>query len=548
MNSLFSMFSIERPYILLLLLLVPLVFIFMLSKFKKVVNSLGDFSFVKFSSVNSPEMKRLKKAFFCRTILRLLAFSSAVFAFSGISLGSKQVPVQKSGFAVSFVFDISYSMNAVDEHSVSRLEAVKNYAKNLLSRMDGISVSAVLAKGDGFVAIPLTEDFSAINSLIDSLSPYMMTAAGSSIGRGIECAASSFPQNSVQSNYIFVFTDGDETDDALYPSLMNVARFQIPVFLIGFGSEDGTEVLSGDGKTPVKTFLMANKMKNLAADVNKNSKKIYSNPELVRYYTAASQGSAVKILNSFKTSSETFAYENRPVPRHDIFLFLSVIFFVLSFVMSEIDLSNIRKKIGMATLGALVFLSLVSCSSSREKILEGAIAHYNGNLRGATADFLGVAEETNDAEVKSYALFGLASTYISLEEYDMALEKLNSIVPEKEEDDYKNPQFASAVFYNMGIIQSRKGDLSLAKELFKKAVLADSENLNAKINFELCAETETANKNKAGATEIRGVSEEKSDSEIDSKTAELFNLIRESEQNQWKKMESKEEKSNVLDY
>jgi hypothetical protein len=54
-------------------------------------------------------------------------------------------------------------------------------------------------------------------------------------------------------------------------------------------------------------------------------------------------------------------------------------------------------------------------------------------------------------------------------------------------------------------------------------------------------------KKKAGATEMQGVSESKN-AELDAKTAALFNLIREKEQNQWKKMESKKEEKNVLDY
>ena len=55
-----------------------------------------------------------------------------------------------------------------------------------------------------------------------------MTAAGSSLGKGIDCAVSSFPQNSSQTSMVFVFTDGDETDDLMLRSLQKAARFQIP--------------------------------------------------------------------------------------------------------------------------------------------------------------------------------------------------------------------------------------------------------------------------------------------------------------------------------
>ena len=65
--------------------------------------------------------------------------------------------------------------------------------------------------------------------------------------------------------------------------------------------------------------------------------------------------------------------------------------------------------------------------------------------------------------------------------------------------------------------------------------------------MELCDQRIAMSKKKAGATEMQGVSESKN-AEFDAKTAALFNLIREKEQNQWKKMESKKEEKNVLDY
>jgi len=553
-----TLFTIERPYVLFAILLVIPIVALMYYRYKKTESILGGINLTK-----SVDLKRLRRSYTFRTIFRCLSWSFAVIAFSGISYGTRQFPVQKSGCSVSFVFDISYSMEATDvstgivnKENLSRLEASKIYAKRLLSKMDGISVSAVLAKGDGFVTVPLTEDFSSIYSLIDSLSPQLMTSAGSSIGKGIECAISSFPQNTAQSKMIIVFTDGDETDDALYPALLNAARFQIPVTIIGFGSEDGVEVLSGDRKTPVHTFLMANKMKNMAIDVNKSSKNLSHN-EIIRYVTSSSQSSAVSILKQINSSSETFSFEVRPVSRHDFFLFISVISFILSYVIGEIDIQSLRAKLRrrFGKISSILLICCVcciffSCSDERVKILDGTWAHYNGKYRKATVDFISVTNETynnRDETAQNYALFGLASTYISLEEYDAALDKLNQIILQKQEDEYKDSKLASSVFYNEGIIYTRKGDFNMAKELFKKSILASDENLDAKINLELTIQREANNNKKNYASELQSVNEEKSN-ELDPKTQALFNLIRENEQNQWKKMESKEDEKNVLDY
>ena len=546
MNSIFSMFSIERPQLLLLMVPVFPAALFMFVRFKKMERSLVDFV-----SSASESFVRSRRSVALRTFFRCLAWMSGVLACAGLSWGSRQVPVQKSGCAVSFVFDISYSMNAMDAAGgkMSRLDAVKVYCANLLPLMDGVSVSAVISKGDGFLAVPLTQDFSSVYSLLDSLSPSLMTAAGSSLGKGIDCAVSSFPQNSSQTSMVFVFTDGDETDDLMLRSLQKAARFQIPVTLVGFGSEDGVEVLSGDGQTPVKTFLMANKMRNYAMDVNKTSRKLFSKSDFVRYVSAESRGSAVSLLEQLDSSSESFSYEIRSVSRHDLFIFLSLVFFALSFLVSEVDIAFLRKRFGkiVSILSFSCVFLFVSCSSARSRILKGSIDHSNGKFRSATVDFVSVLEDMPQEQQRDYALFGLASTYISLEEYDAALEKLDLIVPEKTDDEYKDKALASAVFYNKGVIFVRRGDFPKALSFFKEAVLASSDNLDARINMELCDQRIAMSKKKAGATEMQGVSESKN-AELDAKTAALFNLIREKEQNQWKKMESKKEEKNVLDY
>ena len=546
MNSFSTLFSIERPNVLLLILPVLPVALYTFVRFKKMEKSLVDFV-----SSSSPAFLRSRRSLFLRTLFRILAWISGVLACAGLSWGTRQVPVQKSGCAVSFVFDISYSMNAmdVDGGRMSRLDAVKLYCSHLLSRMEGVSVSAVISKGDGFLAVPLTQDFSSIDSLVDSLSPSLMTSAGSSLGKGIDCAVSSFPQNSAQSSMIFVFTDGDETDDLMLHSLQRAARFQIPVTLVGFGSEDGAEVLSGDGITPVRTFLMANKMRNMAGDVNRNARKLFSKSDFVRYVSAASRGSALSLLEQIDSSSESFSYEIRSVSRHDFLILLSIVFFVLSFVVGELDASALRKRFGKLSslLPLSCLLLFVSCSSERMQILKGALDHHNGKMRSATVDFVSVLNDPETAIHRDYALFGLASTYISLEEYDAALEKLDMIVPEKSEDEYKDKSLASAVFYNKGVIFVKKGDFPKALSFFKQAVLASGDNLDARINIELCEQRISMSKKRAGETEMRGVSESSSP-EVDPKTAALFNLIREREQNQWKKMDSKTEEKNVLDY
>lgn len=134
--------SIERPYAFYgLLLLIPTL-LYMIIKYYKLVHAFGLNLAVRKGSVL---LTKFKQRYIVQTVLRAISWMMLVLAYAGISWGTNLVPVQKSGNAVSFVFDISYSMEAEDAAGgLSRLESAANYAEVLLSRMEGTSVSVVL--------------------------------------------------------------------------------------------------------------------------------------------------------------------------------------------------------------------------------------------------------------------------------------------------------------------------------------------------------------------------------------------------------------------
>ena len=85
-------------------------------------------------------VKNMQGMLYVRSILFMLAWFCIIVAFSGPYWGKEIIPIQKNGSAVSFVFDISWSMTAEDvlqEDSsyISRLEASKKYAMKRFERL-----------------------------------------------------------------------------------------------------------------------------------------------------------------------------------------------------------------------------------------------------------------------------------------------------------------------------------------------------------------------------------------------------------------------------
>jgi len=546
--------TVERPMALYALALIIPYLWYMFHRFSRIAANLGrQRALIKDSSI----LSRHKTAFVLRTLLRAIAWSMIVIAFAGVSWGTQFVPVQKNGRAVSLVFDISHSMEAADAPGgMTRLESAARYADMLLEKMPYVSVSVVIAKGDGAVAVPITEDVEAVRTVLTSLSPRLMTAQGSSLGKGIEKALTTFPSHTSQAANIWLFTDGEETDSSLVSSLTQAMRFGVPVSIIGFGSERETTITAGDGITQVKTALRSQEI--LKAIETAKTKGIQTQSNLtseIRYIDASEVGSANTLLSSINgirtgtadSGDQSVIYEIHPIDRHAAFLLLAIACIAASFVFGELTITKPKSIIKKASLSALVASTVIFTGCSAEKIrdgakiLEGRLEWNQKNYQNAVAHFMQVeesAEARGDEQMKQYAVYGLATTYLMQNENEAAKERFDSISSQSEDS------IRFAVLYNNGILYHRNGDYNSAANCFKEALMIDSTNLNAKINLEL-SQKEAEAHSKTQEQQLTPISE--NTEEHSSLENALYSTIRENEQKQWKNQQQESE-SSALDY
>ena len=174
--------------------------------------------------------------------------------------------------------------------------------------------------------------------------------------------------------------------------------------------------------------------------------------------------------------------------------------------------------------------------------MNGVFNWYQKKYQTATANFLRSYNNSKLSEDKilaEYCAYNLASTYIMQDELDAALIRLEQVSPEADE------KLKSSAFYNAGIIANRRGDFSLAREYFKKAVLADSSNLNAKINLEFIQQQLETRNSKSAEKEMTSVNVEKNNNSMENA---VFNLIQQEEKERWQKLQSNKKDSSVVDY
>ena len=484
---------------------------------------------------------RIKYPVVFKTIFLSVAVILFICAYAGISWGGTVVPIQKNGRAVCFVFDISYSMTARDtKKGLSRLETAARYAESLMDSLDNASISVVLAKGNGTVAIPLTEDKEMVRGLLKNLSPELMTAGGSSLGKGILSAIDSFPVQSSQAPYIWLFTDGEETDSALVSSLHDAVKYGIPVTIIGFGSETESEIIAGDGKTPVHTALRSDAIKSAVHSVL--AKKSNAKQVPVTFVKAEEKGSAYMLLKN-TAGDAIVTYETQNMKRFSLFLKLGIFFVALSVIAQECHL-NMQKKM-FRLFGAIAVMSLFSSCSGQfscgKTILEGRLEWNRKNYQQATVcflDALNMARQNNDSYLEQYALYGLASTYLMLEENNAATERLGQIAPDATDE------VRFAILFDLGLLAHKKGDYETAASYFKQALMINGSDIQTKINLELSLEKISV-QNNVKERNITSVSENSDDQALENA---MYSMMREKERNTWKSQQQENSESNSLDY
>lgn len=496
---------------------------------------------------------KYRKILILRSVFLVLGFIMLLLAQSGIHWGTYLVPVQKNGVAVGLVYDISNSMLASDgPDNISRLKASCEYSKVLLDKMNGVSASVVLAKGDGITAIPVTDDYTMIQSLLDVMSPSLMTVPGSSIGKGIIKAKESFPSNYSNAGRIWVFTDGEETDNHLKSALSECIKAGIPVTIIGFGDEKESQVLAGDGKTYVSSALRTEKIISTIEEAKKNL-GFYKNQTEITYINSTEKGSAVKLLNQLKTGAgQIISYEAKPVPRYKLFLLLAVLFYAFSYIFTEFDFKKIVRnvkssssyvgKIGII-FSVLIILSVTGCSKSTVNILKGSYACTQKQYEKAVSYYHTAQEQSekeNNLSENAYALYDLGTAYLLLDEKDAAMEKFALI----SEDAPVNVRYSA--FYNAGIIAHQNEDYDKALEYFKKALEVDSTRIEAKINLELTIQSAEVDV-RQNESKVTPSADDDDTNQPDMEKA-VFERIRENDQKQWKNSESNQTQNLADDY
>ncbi|CAN5147640.1 VWA domain-containing protein [soil metagenome] len=238
--------SFENPVLLFLLLLaVPATFLWMYSVRRR-KERLQRFSETAFEENifqgNNPQLRKW------HFILFLSGISFLILALSGPMIVGGKEKVNSTGIDVMIVLDVSNSMRA-DDIQPSRIERAKLALAQLIQTMSTDRLGVVVFAGQAYTCLPLTDDHSAAEMLVQSVSPEMVSMQGTAIGSALENAAVSFEHSEKgRGKAIILISDGENHEDNAAEAAAQVAEKGIIVCAIGIGSTQGATIPEFDGK------------------------------------------------------------------------------------------------------------------------------------------------------------------------------------------------------------------------------------------------------------------------------------------------------------
>lgn len=179
-----------------------------------------------------------------KMIVFILAISSLIFALVNPKIGSKMETVKREGIDVVFAVDISKSMLAEDV-APNRLEKSKQMVSQIINQLGSDRVGIVAYAGSAFPVLPITTDYAAAKMFLQSMSPDMISAQGTSLNQAVTLAADYFDAGNATNKLIIMLSDGEDHEEGIEEALTLVKEKKIKIITIGIGTEKG-------GPIPIK--------------------------------------------------------------------------------------------------------------------------------------------------------------------------------------------------------------------------------------------------------------------------------------------------------
>jgi len=324
----FNNITFAYPWVLYLLLIIPLLIAWYIFRGMKSQSSVTYSSLQIFKDVPSTLREKIRHI---PTSLRLIAIVLLIVALARPQNFSSGENISTEGIDISMVLDISGSMLAEDLKP-NRLEAAKNVIDKFIEGRISDRIGLVVFARDAFTQCPLTIDYSVLRNLLLDIKSGMIED-GTAIGNAIANGVNRLKDSDAKSRIIILLTDGVNNSGEVDPvsAAEIAATFGIRVYTIGVGTQ-------GVAPYPVQTPFGV-QYQDMPVEIDEGILKEISQMTGGRYFRATDNEKLVQVYSEIDKMEKSKVDVRQYKVREERFLIPAAAAFLL--VILEILLRNI---------------------------------------------------------------------------------------------------------------------------------------------------------------------------------------------------------------
>ena len=302
-------FGFARPWLLLLLLLIPAWIIWQRRRGERAL------VFSRASVLSALTTKRAGRLARLPERLRGLALTLLIVALAGPRTGSSVVDIDAEGVAIVLTLDISSSMLAEDLSPTNRMEVARATAREFVQRREYDRIGMVAFAGEALTQVPITIDYDVLLESLHQLQAGSgMLEDGTAIGTAIATAANRLRRVDGKSRVILLVTDGENNRGEIDPltAARAAAAYGIKIYTVGIGTE-------GVARVPVARGPFGVQYATLPVHIDETLLTQIAEMSGARYYRAQTREALQRIFAEIDRLEKSTVNVRRYVdytPRH----------------------------------------------------------------------------------------------------------------------------------------------------------------------------------------------------------------------------------------
>jgi len=229
-----NIITFAHPWVLLFLVLVPLMAVWYVWRYRKQNAALQFSNIGLFRGARKTFRQRTRPVLYA---LRVVAAAALVVALARPQSKMSRQEMKVEGIDIVLAMDVSGSMLAED-FSPNRLEAAKKVAGDFIAGRRNDRMGLVVFSGEAFTQVPLTIDHNVLQTQLKSLKSGVLKD-GTALGDGLATAINRIKDSEAKSKVIILLTDGINNQGAVDPqSAAEIAAlYNIRLYTIGVGTQ-----------------------------------------------------------------------------------------------------------------------------------------------------------------------------------------------------------------------------------------------------------------------------------------------------------------------